>query len=240
MSADKLSWHVVTSQGRVVLAVYGSALAKEATDQAEKIEGQTGFPAWVETVVGERPAVGEVLPERRERKSKKKRTLTPEQEKKLIPEVEGATRKVRAAIKIERVSKLSVEMEKATERLNTSIAMAETALAMHPDAETDLDDQRVLALRSGKLVVDFFTSDGEYLQTLPLLHSPRATRILAANSLEDLLRVHRLERAWLGNSSKQIRDALIKMGMGPHDYVTLSEAERVKVLVEAGIEPEES
>lgn len=54
-------WHVVMSQGRTVLAVFGSELLKEAEAEAKKVEAQTKFPAWLEMVVGDRPQVGQIL-----------------------------------------------------------------------------------------------------------------------------------------------------------------------------------
>lgn len=54
----KLTWHVVHSQGGIILGVYGSALLSMAQECARKVEHQTGFPAWVDQVTGPRPHVG--------------------------------------------------------------------------------------------------------------------------------------------------------------------------------------
>jgi len=53
------TWHIVTSQGNVILGVYGSALLAMAQDQARLIERKTGLPAFVNQVTGERPYVGQ-------------------------------------------------------------------------------------------------------------------------------------------------------------------------------------
>ena len=57
-----MTWHVVTSQGNVILGVFGAALLSEAQECARRVERQTGLPAWVRQLRGERPSVGEVLP----------------------------------------------------------------------------------------------------------------------------------------------------------------------------------
>jgi hypothetical protein len=54
-------WHVATSQGKVILGVYGSALLSMAQEQARAIERKTGFPAFVNQVTGERPEVGQTF-----------------------------------------------------------------------------------------------------------------------------------------------------------------------------------
>lgn len=59
--AAKRTWHVVTSQGRTILGVFGSALLADAQECARRVERQTGFPAHVNQVNGERPSVGEKL-----------------------------------------------------------------------------------------------------------------------------------------------------------------------------------
>lgn len=56
------TWHVVASQGRVILGVFGSALLADAQECARRTERDTGFPAFVHQVSGERPNVGGVLP----------------------------------------------------------------------------------------------------------------------------------------------------------------------------------
>lgn len=56
------SWLVVTSQGRRVLGVFGSALTGEARRCAHRTTLETGFHAWVETFEGERPKIGDTLP----------------------------------------------------------------------------------------------------------------------------------------------------------------------------------
>jgi hypothetical protein len=55
-----LTWHVVTSQGGIVLGVYGEALLAAAQEQARRVENQTRLPAFVSQVHGARPAVGTV------------------------------------------------------------------------------------------------------------------------------------------------------------------------------------
>jgi hypothetical protein len=54
-------WYVVTSQGRVILGVYGSALLSMAQECARRVERDTGLPAFVSRVTGARPSVGAVL-----------------------------------------------------------------------------------------------------------------------------------------------------------------------------------
>lgn len=54
-------WHVVVSQGRIILGVYGSELLAMAEEKMKSIEAATGFPAWLEMVVGDRPEVGAPL-----------------------------------------------------------------------------------------------------------------------------------------------------------------------------------
>lgn len=56
------TWHVVTSQGSMILGVFGESLLADAQECAAKIERQTCFPAFVSQVTGRRPSVGEVLP----------------------------------------------------------------------------------------------------------------------------------------------------------------------------------
>lgn len=51
-------WHIVVSQGRIVLAVFGAALLSRAQECARTVEHSTGFPARVEHVTGQRPSVG--------------------------------------------------------------------------------------------------------------------------------------------------------------------------------------
>lgn len=53
-------WHVVVSQGRVILGVYGKELLGEAETMMKKIE-DAGFHAFLEMVVGDRPEVGTQL-----------------------------------------------------------------------------------------------------------------------------------------------------------------------------------
>jgi hypothetical protein len=53
------SWHVVTSQGYIILGVYGAALLSHAQEAARKVEATTGFPAFVNQVLGTRPRVGQ-------------------------------------------------------------------------------------------------------------------------------------------------------------------------------------
>ena len=55
------TWHVVTSQGRVILGVFGAAILSHAQECARKVERETGFPALISQVTGRRPSVGEVL-----------------------------------------------------------------------------------------------------------------------------------------------------------------------------------
>jgi hypothetical protein len=60
-SNRKMTWHVVTSQGRIVLGVYGEALLSHAQRQAAEVERSTGLPAFVEQVRAtwaRRPFVG--------------------------------------------------------------------------------------------------------------------------------------------------------------------------------------
>lgn len=54
-----MTWHIVTSQGDVILGVYGSALLSMAQECARRVEHETGLPARVEQVTGERPYVGQ-------------------------------------------------------------------------------------------------------------------------------------------------------------------------------------
>lgn len=53
------TWHVVTSQGGIILGVYGSALLSEAQEKARRVERETGLPAFVDQIRGPRPAVGQ-------------------------------------------------------------------------------------------------------------------------------------------------------------------------------------
>jgi len=57
-ASRRQTWHVVYSQGGVILGVYGAALLSEAQEQAQKVERTTGFPAYVKQVIGPRPSVG--------------------------------------------------------------------------------------------------------------------------------------------------------------------------------------
>lgn len=61
MTSEGLIWHVVTSQGGVILGVFGEALLSMAQECARRVERQTGFAARVSQRRGERPCVGEVL-----------------------------------------------------------------------------------------------------------------------------------------------------------------------------------
>lgn len=54
-------WYVVTSQGRVILGVFGSALLSDAQACAARVERATGMHAFVSRVSGTRPRVGAVL-----------------------------------------------------------------------------------------------------------------------------------------------------------------------------------
>ncbi len=56
-------WHIVVSQGRVILGVYGKALLPEAEKKVKEVEAATGFPAFLALVVGDRPEVGTQLSE---------------------------------------------------------------------------------------------------------------------------------------------------------------------------------
>ncbi len=53
-------WHVVTSYGNVVLGVFGEALLSTAQECARRVERQTGLPAYVNQVRGNRPVLGSV------------------------------------------------------------------------------------------------------------------------------------------------------------------------------------
>lgn len=53
-----MTWHIVIAQGGVILGVFGSALLADAQECARRVEHQTGFPAFVKQVQGERPSVG--------------------------------------------------------------------------------------------------------------------------------------------------------------------------------------
>ena len=53
------TWHIVYSQGGVILGVYGEALLSMAQEAARRIERQTGFFAFVVQVQGSRPRVGQ-------------------------------------------------------------------------------------------------------------------------------------------------------------------------------------
>lgn len=55
------TWLVVTTQGSVVLGMYGSALLEMAQECARKAERETGFPAFVSIVQGAKPSVGQIL-----------------------------------------------------------------------------------------------------------------------------------------------------------------------------------
>lgn len=54
-------WHIVVSQGRVILGVFGKALLDDAEKKVKEVEAATGFPAFLEMVVGDRPEVGTQL-----------------------------------------------------------------------------------------------------------------------------------------------------------------------------------
>jgi hypothetical protein len=58
-------WHIVTSQGNIILGVFGEALLSMAQECARKVERQTGFPAFVNQYEGPRPSVGDRAPEKR-------------------------------------------------------------------------------------------------------------------------------------------------------------------------------
>lgn len=52
-------WHVVTGQGRTILAVYGEALLADSQETARRVGVETGFPARVEHIrYPERPKLG--------------------------------------------------------------------------------------------------------------------------------------------------------------------------------------
>lgn len=55
------TWHIVTSQGGIVLGVFGSALLSEAQECARRVGVDTGFPAWVFQVHGDKPHVGQTF-----------------------------------------------------------------------------------------------------------------------------------------------------------------------------------
>ena len=55
-------WLVVVSQGGKALGVFGSALSREAQLCAARVQLDTGFTAWVVTVRGARPSVGDAMP----------------------------------------------------------------------------------------------------------------------------------------------------------------------------------
>lgn len=55
-------WFVVVSQGGTALGVFGSALSSEAQQCAARVKSDTGFSAWVITVHGARPSVGDPMP----------------------------------------------------------------------------------------------------------------------------------------------------------------------------------
>lgn len=61
VAGEPPTWHVVTSQGRVILGVFGAALLSHAQECARKVTAQTGFPAFVAQVTGDRPTVGGAL-----------------------------------------------------------------------------------------------------------------------------------------------------------------------------------
>lgn len=56
-----MTWHLVTSQGNVILGVFGAALLGEAQECARKVERQTGFVAYVNQFTGKRPRVGQTF-----------------------------------------------------------------------------------------------------------------------------------------------------------------------------------
>lgn len=58
---DAPTWYVVSSQGRVILGVFGSALQHEAEACAERVERDTGIPAAIWIKRGAHPVVGGVL-----------------------------------------------------------------------------------------------------------------------------------------------------------------------------------
>ena len=56
-----MTWHVVTSQGGVILGVFGEAILSMAQECARKVSRETGLLARVEQVKGARPSVGTIL-----------------------------------------------------------------------------------------------------------------------------------------------------------------------------------
>ena len=56
-----MTWYVVTSEGGVILGVFGEAILSMAQECARKVELDTGFRAYVEQVKGARPSVGTIL-----------------------------------------------------------------------------------------------------------------------------------------------------------------------------------
>ena len=55
------TYHIVVSQGSVILGVYGASILSMAQECARKVERETGLPAFVHTYKGDRPYVGEVF-----------------------------------------------------------------------------------------------------------------------------------------------------------------------------------
>jgi len=62
---EVMSWegHVVTSQGAVILGVFGAAILSEAQECARRVERSTGFPAYVHSCFFKvKPSVGQSVP----------------------------------------------------------------------------------------------------------------------------------------------------------------------------------
>lgn len=53
------TWHVVTSQGSIILGVFGEALLSHAQECAREVRSRTGFASYVLQVKGERPKCGQ-------------------------------------------------------------------------------------------------------------------------------------------------------------------------------------
>jgi len=62
MTSNNRTWHIVTSQGRVVLGVFGFANLRMAEDRAREIAQEVKCYCWVETSRCVKPSVGEFLP----------------------------------------------------------------------------------------------------------------------------------------------------------------------------------
>ncbi len=57
-----MTWHIVYSDGQVILGVFGSALLSKAQECAREVESQTGLAAYVAQVIGkQRPRVGQYV-----------------------------------------------------------------------------------------------------------------------------------------------------------------------------------